>query len=404
MKPLYLYIAGAVVAALMALGLWLVFFSSSPTTQTPVGSGDVTYNNGTSISNPSTNNTDNTTGPTVINTINTEKVFKIADGPIAGATLLETSRPTTTVARFVMQTNGHIFDFTIDSPGAIPKAVSNTTIPGIDRVVWSEQGRGVLVQYLEDTVVKTAHLSLPPIGSTTPPVRIQFLPSGIVDLAVSPDGASVVYLMRTESGTDGYTAAANGSNPKKLFTLPLKQTFVSWPSAGTILVQTASAADVAGIAFAVDTKTGGYSPVLYAPGLTANADGSFSRVLYQKVSGGTRSTYAYTVKTGLSTGLSFDPFPERCVWSTVASSTAYCAAPPTYVEASYLDLWHLGAASVADALMSFNLATGKTTVLAVPGSSDGGEEANIAEFAVSPRDQFMSYIRKGDRSLWGVRL
>jgi hypothetical protein len=82
----------------------------------------------------------------------------------------------------------------------------------------------------------------------------------------------------------------------------------------------------------------------------------------------------------------------------------YCAAPLQYVDPSYLDAWHQGAASAADALFIYNIATGKSQIIAAPGSSEGGVESDIAELAVSPNDQYLSFIKRGDRSLWGVRL
>lgn len=405
MKPIYLYIAGILLTLLFGVGIWFVFFkspaSTTPTTSTnnsQFGTSDVRSSTGVSPS------TDQNGSQAVQSDTTNQKIFKITNGPVAGATLIDTTRPTTTVVRFVQQDNGHIFDLVLDSPGAVAKAVSNTTIPGIDRVLWSEGGRGAIIQYIDAGIIKTAHLALPPVGSTTPPVRIQFLPSNIADLAVSPDGTGAAYLLRTANGTDGYVAGADGSNPKKLFSLPLAQTLVSWPAPGTLLVQSASGAGVSGIAFSIDAKSGAVSTLLAAQGLTINGDRALARVLYQTNAGDARATYAFNTKSGLSTALSFDPSPERCLWSALATTTIYCAAPPTYVAPSYLDLWHLGTATAGDALMSFNVSNNKTTVLVVPGSSDGGEQADIAEFAVAPREQFISFIRKGDRSLWGVRL
>jgi hypothetical protein len=82
----------------------------------------------------------------------------------------------------------------------------------------------------------------------------------------------------------------------------------------------------------------------------------------------------------------------------------YCAAPLQYVPPAYLDLWHQGAASVADALFSFDVSTGKSEILAAPGGAEGGVESDIAELAVSPDDHYLLFVTRGDRSLWGVRL
>src|ERR1043166_8843845 len=174
----------------------------------------------------------------------TQIIFKINDGPVAGATLIDTSRPTTTLARFVMTDSGRVFDLPLDVPGAVPRVVSNTTIPGIGNAVWTastgspqgEPGSGVLLQYLDSGKTKTLHLAFPAATTTLgsqAPVRLRFLPDGITGLAVSPDGKSAAYLVKTAAGSDGYRAAPDGGGLKKLFSLPLSQVSLAWPSANT---------------------------------------------------------------------------------------------------------------------------------------------------------------------------
>src|SRR3989344_9083519 len=50
-----------------------------------------------------------------------QKIFKIAEGPVAGATFIQTQNPTTTLARYAMADNGHVFDLGIDMPGAVAR-------------------------------------------------------------------------------------------------------------------------------------------------------------------------------------------------------------------------------------------------------------------------------------------
>ena len=396
----------AVGIAAAGIIIWVVYFNTPALTTTT----DTGAQFGTSVDTQAVATSDqrpiiNNGAPVINNTISAQKIFKIANGPVAGATLIQTTRPaTSTVARFVVQTNGHTFDLVLDSPGAVPKAVSNTTIPGIIKVVWSEKGRGALMQYLDANILKTVHFLLPqPASTTTVPVRVQFLPEGISSLAVSPDGANVAYLVKTTAGSDGYTANADGGGVKKLFSLPLSQVTIAWPSSGTLLAQSAPSAGVAGVVFSIDAKTGANAPLIYALGLTAIADRSFSRVIYQTADT-SRSTYIRDTKTGLAKPLSFDPLPEQCVFGNATSTTMYCATPLAYVPANYLDLRHIGTANTALSIISFNVTTGKSTIVASPGGADGGEQADIAEVTISQDDKYLIYIRKGDRSLWAVRL
>src|ERR1700733_2238969 len=135
----------AVVVVIVGLGAWLLFFrGSAPATSNSTG----TFG--------SAGNTTESTGVTATQNLSqagaqsaTTQVFEIDPGPVAGATFIETLNPTTTIARYVLADNGHVMDLPVDSPGAVAQPVSNTTIPGIQNVLWTDQGQGALMQYLD---------------------------------------------------------------------------------------------------------------------------------------------------------------------------------------------------------------------------------------------------------------
>ena len=241
-------------------------------------------------------------------------------------------------------------------------------------------------------------------SSNPAPLQIRFLPDDIASLAVSPDGSSVAYLLLTTNGSTGYIANVDGTGSHALFTLPLSQVTLSWPSKNVLLVQSRPDANSPGIAFSVSTKTGTVSQLLYAQGLSAMADAAFSTIIYQTTANGSRLTYAHSTATGQDRALSFQPVPEKCAWSQTASSTLFCAAPVSSVPTNYLDLWHQGLLNPPDSLFAFNTQTGATLALASPGSTDGGTTASISQVSVSPDGRYLLYITRGDKSLWGVRL
>jgi hypothetical protein len=406
-------IAGGVLLA--AFLVWFFFFRQTTTlapTETPpqqtLGQSDVRADATEGMEE--TNVAERIPSPT-----SQQKIFKISDGPVAGASFMQELRPTTTIARFVMQQNGHVLDLALDSPGSVARAASNTTIPGAARVVWLTQeverrlvAAGVALQYLDNSAIKTAVLTFPVATSSAAttvraPVRIQFLPDNILDIAPSPDGKSLAYLLRFGSGADGYIARADGTNARKLFSLPLAQVALSWPSAGTLVAASKAAAGVPGIALSIHAASGAVSPILYGQGLVAVADPSFTHVIYQTAAAD-RTTYVHDTKTNLDRPLSFGPNPKLCSWSRVLDSFMYCAAPFMYVPPEYLDLWNQGRATAADMILAYDLVTGDTTIIAIPGREDGGVASTIAEISVSADDQYLMYVKKGDRSLWGVRL
>jgi hypothetical protein len=401
----------------VALVVWFFFFRSTSgltpadtAQQQTFGTGDTRTTAGAPTAD------DANLAQSIQSPVPQTKVFKITDGPVAGAAFSQEDHPTTTVARFVMQQNGHVLDLPIDSPGSVAHSVSNTTIPGAQQAVWETQssgGRqvaaGTILQYLDNTTIKSVVLSFPQeseasTSSLPAPVRIHFLPDGAYAVAVSPDGRSVAYLLAVSGGADLYTAGADSLSPKKLATLPLSQLDLSWPAAGTLLATSRAAAGVPGIAFSISAASGAVSPSLYALGLTTTADAGFNYVIYQSASAAGHTTYVHTVKTNLDRPLSFDPIPEKCVWSRLKASTLYCAVPLSYTAPNYLDLWHAGTASAADSILSYDLLSGKTTIVATPGGDQGGVASDITQLALSADEKYLLFVKKGDRSVWGVRL
>jgi hypothetical protein len=409
----YIWAAGGVVVLLM-LGLvsWFFFFRTSPAqTASPTNSfGSATSNNSTTV-NTNTSSTDQNGAQAINNTgqqTSQSKVFQIANVAVVGATFIQMLHPTTTLARYIEQDNGHVFDLPVDVAGAIPRIVSNVTIPGGARAVWFENGAAAVMQYLSGNTIKTVYLGFPPATTTasTLPTKIQFFPDNIIDIAASPDGKNTAYLLVTSSGVDGYIAKSNGTSAKKLFSLPLSQVLISWPSQGKLLAQTKSAAGIAGIAFSIDATSGAVVPLLYAQGLTANADGSFAHIIYQTVQDTSSKplSYLHNVKTGLDSELIFNPIPEKCINSIASTTSMYCAAPLQDVPLNYLDIWHTGQSSQPDTIYFFDLNKNTGSILAIPGGIDGGVASDISSIALSPDEHYLEFVTKGDRTLWGVRL
>ena len=394
-KTLTYLLAGVAGVALLGFGVYLLF--SNPTQELTVaqvqtlGSGEEVYRAGDVQSE----------GESAVQSPQSiSKVFKITDGPVAGATLLQTHHPTTTLARFVLQTTGHVLEVPLDSPGAISRAVSNTTIPGVVRALWTPWG-DALLQYLDGETVKTLHLQT---STSTQATRIQFLPNDLIDVALSPNGTQAAYLLPRAGGADGYVARSDGSAARQLFSVPLSQVLLSWPSATTMLLQSKPRAGIVGMAFSVDARSGSVVPLLSGLGLTATADKAFGMVVYQTNNGADRFTFAHAVQKGEGRPLSFDPLPEKCVWGQTSSTTLYCAALLTLEPAGQVDLWRMGVGSTAESIFAFGVDAGGARLVATPGSSDGGIPSDVAEIMVSPDDHYVLFIKRGDRSLWGIRL
>ena len=408
--------SGAFVGAVFLLWLvWAMFFTKSTTNPIKAVVGGLFGNNTASFSVGGGGGgvgsaTDTVQGGAYAGqAVPNTKIFKIADGPVVAATFVQSTNPTTTLARYVSANDGHVFDMPLDVPGAIARIVSNTTVPGLVTTLWLDQGGALVGQYLEDATVKSVYVRFPVASSTLPtgqtPPRIHFLPNNVTSLAVSPDGKSIAYLVHEGTGSSGYITPTDTFNSKKFFSLPLSELILSWPTQSNLLLQTKSAAGLPGVVFSVSTKSGGISLLVSALGISASANTNFSKVIYQKNTGGAApSSFVHDTATGRDAPLPFNPFPERCVWSPLSTTIAACAAPLANVVNNYLDLWHMGLAHSQDGIFSFDVAYGVTSLLALPGSKQGGVRTDVAQIALSRDGNYLLYIARGDRSLWGVRL
>ncbi len=332
----------------------------------------------------------------------TQKIFKIANGPVAAAVFIST-QSSTSVARFIAQDSGHVFDQPIDSPGALARSVSNTTIPGIARAFLTNDGSAGILQYEETGVIKSVYISLA-TSTTNARTSVRFLPNNIYTLALAPDGKAVAYTTITSTGMDVYTATIDGTNPKKITALPVQQALLTWPSQSTLLLQTKPANETPGMLFSIAVKTGLFTPLLYSTGVSAQANATFSKIIYQTNTRGSAASYVHDTTSGKDASISFTPIPQKCAWSSTSDSVFYCAAPAIPLTYSYVDAWRAGTVSVSDALFTFNNVTGQSLAIASPGSSDGGVRSDIMQISVSSDNKYLLFITKGDRALWGVRL
>ena len=215
LKQIAYWMLGAVGVVFLVWLLWAVFFSSSSSNPVKSAVGGL-FGLGNSASFTVGNTTSGISSTTSVipggtyagQVVPNQKIFKLADGPVVGATFVQTSNPTTTLARYTMANDGHTLDIPLDVPGAIARVVSNTTIPGLLTEQWLGQGGAMLVQYLEAGVVKTVYVGFPVASSTAGAAqsapRVHFLPSSVTSLATSPDSKQIAYLLQEGVGSGGY--------------------------------------------------------------------------------------------------------------------------------------------------------------------------------------------------------
>ena len=109
-------------------------------------------------------NTDNGSDAGTAAGVTVSGLRKITTEPISGADFVTVSTTSATI-RFVDKATGHIFE--INSQGQTPKRISNTTIPQLEKIYWSERGDELIGRFVKDRVVNTIHMKLTAATTTT---------------------------------------------------------------------------------------------------------------------------------------------------------------------------------------------------------------------------------------------
>lgn len=306
--------------------------------------------------------------------------------------------------RYLARDTGNVFEVSPD--GGEAKRITNTTIPKIYEAVFAKSGAALLARYLKEdgeTIETFSGTVKGKSGGTEGDLAGTFLPAGIKELALSPDGRRVFYLREEGGGAVGITATVAGGEKTEVFRSPLREWNASWPKADAIMLTTKPSALAEGIVQFLNPDTGSITPALSRlRGLTALADGSLAKILYSQSSDTGLSLSLVARESRALTELPLRTLPEKCVFAT-KGETLYCAAPRTLPPASYPDAWYQGVISFEDEVWSLETENGiPRLVMDVSAEAKGAIDA--ISLLLSADEKYLVFTNKMDGTLWSLRL
>ncbi len=293
---------------------------------------------------------------------------------------------TTTAIRWVERGRGNVYEArgnTLDIA-----TLSNTVVPKIYESVWNKNLTGFAALQLTDVSAAPngifAELKtrvLPKIatstasttgsqqtsnGSLTPyELKGKSLPANIVSYAASPKKDRLFMFMNQNGTGIGYTSALDGTGMVQIFTTPLTQVNVDWPSDNTIAITTKGSADERGYLYFVDPKTGVWKKIIGPlPGLSTkvSTDGKWVAASFTG-NADNILTSIYNVPENKGTDAVIRTLADKCVWGNFYKQMLYCAVPSQPVAATYPDDWYTGSVSLVDKIWQVNAATGEINLL-----------------------------------------
>ena len=322
--------------------------------------------------------------------------------PIAGAIL--GAKDSVAIARYQERATGNIYEIT--AAGEDEKRLTNTTIPKVSEALWSKTGSALVSRYVRDgteTIESFSGLVNVGSGGSEGELAGIFLPRGIADAAISPAGNTLFYLQEENGGVNGIQSDLSGNGKTSLWTSPVKEWLVSWPSQSAITVLSKPSALANGMMLSLDPVSGKIALLLRGiPGLTALASPSLSQILYSQSTESGLLLRLFSATGGRQKEISFTTLPEKCAWAK-SGLRVYCGVPKTIQQGNYPDIWYQGVVSFADELWAITVPNGTVTEISDI-STKRGSPIDVVNGQVSPDERFLLFTDKVSGTLWSLQM
>ena len=318
----------------------------------------------------------------------------VSETPTSSGFLYENEAGTSTV-RFVERGTGHVFETSTENMTVT--RISNTTIPGIQEVLWENKDR-FIIRYLEENRIQNFYTQL------AEEQRDQALGGFFIDswdrAVLDPQKTSLFSITESPNGSTGSVSRADGTNKRTVFSSPLRS-WIPLQSESSLYVQTAPAPGIPG--FLYEVRGGALIKVLGdVPGLHSVVSPSGRYVLF---STGNNSLTLSTLDT--ETGEVFeaplDTVATKCVFVSEAPVVVFCGVPETYPSGAYPNDWLLGRIHFSDSLWLLEPTSGVATLLATPGD-DVSAVIDVWQPATNASGEYVGFINKNDLSYWLLRI
>lgn len=337
---------------------------------------------------------------------------RLTDFAVAGAGFFEDTRPilinkeegqednlstqfeTVPAIRYVERATGHIYQRHLDTKKVTK--VSNSTIPGVYDVLVDKLANTFIYRYLSSDN-KTITSFLATLGNE----KGEFLPSNIIELALSPDKTKAFYLVKNSNGVVGFTLFFEENKKSQVFTSSFSEWQAQWVTNNKIFLTTRPSWSLDGSLFSLDITSGTLTKIFGGTsGLTtlANKDGSL--VLFGSSLQAGPKLWLLNTKDHTTKDLNSYGLPEKCVWG-YDNVSIYCAVPNVVVGEQYPDYWYQGLTSFEDYFVKIDTETAQRSTLA---NSKNEIPVDATRLFLDNKESYLFFINKKDSTLWSLDL
>lgn len=322
----------------------------------------------------------------------TQELWRVTETPVAGFGFMQTENSERLY--FAERSTGYIFS--ADLPTQSVVRLSNTLMPKTYGALFGTSGT-ILVRGLDEsgnTTTFSGSLSTTTASDALRSLSGISLSKNIRDIALSPSGDEIFYLVQDAGKFAGVRANTRGGGQQRIFLSNVGSWHAEWLSDGRIVVVEKPADRVVGHAYEV--KSGALSRIAPAlPGLMVLPRASSTALVYSTsgedgvrlfAQAGNTSTVQLPVRT----------VAEKCVWAPTQSNILYCAVPQTLPQGNYLDAWYRGELHTADAWWEIDVSANTARILYAPGSNLSLDVLN----PIVDQKGSIAFVNAHDLSLW----
>ncbi|MBI3633901.1 MAG: hypothetical protein HY226_06480 [Candidatus Vogelbacteria bacterium] len=347
--------------------------------------------------------------------------FKIiTTKPVSGSYFVEKtdtgSKGPRLYIRYSERETGHLYEIAYNEN--IPTELSNTTVTRVYESYFNSSGDTILYRRLgDDYTIQNIVSRFEPVQAPTSTEEVLVsvvgklnqspIQTNIKEVAISPDRSKLFNLTAISNDFVG-TIENFGGKPTgrtQIFSSPLGEWQVQWPTNDTLFFNTKPSADTPGFLYSVSVNKPNLVKILGGiNGLTTNINQKAKKLIYSESTGGWLSTYYFDLVTQARSEFPLKTLPEKCVWGGIEKDILYCAVPITPAINIYPDAWYQGVISFNDEIWQINTTTGQTKIITDKDSLDKYGGIDATKLQLSPNEDYLSFINKKDQSLWLVKL
>ncbi len=319
-------------------------------------------------------------------------LIQIANEPISGFKPLKDG-----LSRYIDKATGHIFEASLVNGGK--ELISNTTLPKIFEVKWSEDGKKALFKYLEGEEAKIVSAEFS--GTST---KGFILPQNIFSFGYAAGSDNIFYLIPTGDNRENGTvirATYKNQSQREIYSSPFADFIVSFPKSDILSLATRPSGIAPGFLYQFNPLTGSFKKILGDIfGLEAKWDAKGEKFAFSGYDPDSQKPTLkfYNLKKEEVSALTFSGLAQKCAFSRIDADMVYCAVPKNPPLALYPDEWHQGLVKLEDEFFKINLKTGETKMIYNERLFD------VWDIEVAPNEDFLYFKDRDNEFLWAIKL